>query len=59
MTFQRIGLPVILVIAAFFATPAKAASVSYYLDQSNDLANGTNYAIVTIEDGVGGDIDFT
>jgi len=40
----------------------QAASVSYYLDQSNEdvlLPDGTNYLQVTIADGVGGDIDFT
>lgn len=39
-----------------------AASVSYYLDQSNEdvlLPDGTNYLQVTIADGVGGDIDVT
>lgn len=41
------------------AGAANAASVSYYLDQSNDLPNGTNYLQVTIADGAGGDIDFT
>jgi len=42
---------------------ANAASMSYFLDQSNDpegwLPNGTNYLKVTIADGVGGDIDVT
>ena len=48
------GLSALLVVGQ-----VSAASVSYYLDQSNDLADGTNYAKVTISDGVGGDIDFT
>jgi len=49
----------LVVCALVMAGQASAASVSYYLDQSNDLANGTNYAKVTIADGLGGDIDFT
>ncbi len=41
--------------------PALATTVSYYLDQSNVLANGTNYLQVTISDSTttAGDIDFT
>jgi hypothetical protein len=42
---------------------AHAASMSYFLNQSNDpegwLPDGTNYLQVTIADGVGGDIDVT
>jgi len=41
------------------ATQAGAASISYYLDQSNDLTDGINYAQVTISDGLSGDIDFS
>ena len=37
---------------------AQASSVSYYLDKSNDLADGTNYAKVTITEN-GADIDFS
>lgn len=40
------------------ATNASGASISYYLDQSNALPNGTNYLQVTISDGVAGDINF-
>lgn len=42
-------------------TQASAATVSYYLDQSNVLADGVNYAQVTISDSttVVGDIDFS
>jgi hypothetical protein len=36
---------------------ASAASISYFLDQSNALPNGTNYLQVTIADGVAGDIN--
>jgi len=43
----------------FVATQTSAASISYYLDQSNDLPNGINYAQVTISDGIGGNIDFS
>jgi len=59
MKFARIHALAAFALLAVMSMPAKAASVSYFLDQSNDLPNGTNYAIVTIEDGVGGDIDFT
>lgn len=45
--------------AALGAASASAASVSYYLDQSNGLPDGTNYLMVTISDGSGGLIDFT
>lgn len=46
---------------AFAATQVNSATISYYLDQSNDLADGINYAQVTISDSttVAGDIDFT
>lgn len=43
----------------FAATQTSAASISYYLDQSNDLPDGINYAQVTISDGTGGNIDFS
>jgi len=49
----------IIVFSAFVAMSANAASISYFLDQSDDLANGTNYVQVTIADGVSGDIDFS
>lgn len=41
--------------------PAQAASISYYLDQSDVMAlpDGNNYLKVTIADGVDGAIDFT
>lgn len=45
--------------AAFGAASASAASVSYFLDQSNDLPDGTNYLKVTVSDGMAGLIDFT
>lgn len=40
------------------ATNAQAETVSYYLDQSNELADGVNYLQVTISDGADGAIDF-
>lgn len=41
--------------------PVGAATISYYLDQSNDLLDGVSYAQVTISDSVTtiGDIDFS
>jgi hypothetical protein len=38
--------------------PAQAASVSYFMDLSNDLPDGTAYLQVTISDGTDGAIDF-
>jgi hypothetical protein len=51
---------VLLAAGVFCASAANAASVSYFLDQSNlsALADGTNYLKVTISDGIGGLIDF-
>lgn len=46
-------------IAMLMATgPASAASISYFLDQSNELPDGVNYLQVTISDGTNGAIDF-
>ncbi len=46
--------------AILLAFPAQAAIVSYYLDQSDELADGINYLQVTISDeNTPGDIDFT
>ena len=44
----------------FAATQANADTISFYLDQSNDLLDGVNYAQVTISDSmeINGDIDF-
>jgi hypothetical protein len=47
------------ILTGLFATTSQAASVSFYLDQSNRLADGVNYLQVTIADGADGDIDFT
>ncbi|MHB8534051.1 MAG: hypothetical protein ACYDBW_01230 [Sulfuricaulis sp.] len=43
----------------FTASAAQAASVSYYLDQSNNLPNGTDYLKVSIDnEGASGAINF-
>ena len=43
-----------------FVGPSHATQISYYLDQSNRLADGINYLKVTLSDeGAPGDIDFT
>ncbi|MFA7593625.1 MAG: VPLPA-CTERM sorting domain-containing protein [Thiohalobacteraceae bacterium] len=56
-TFSRTVGALALVSAAF---SVQAASISYYLDQSNVLTDGVNYLQVTISDGATiGDIDFT
>lgn len=49
-------LPLVVV-----AAQAEAATISFYLDQSNDLLDGVNYAQVTISDSTTtvGDIDFS
>jgi hypothetical protein len=49
-------LALLFVLAPFQAL--HAASVSYFLDQSNTLADGPNYLKVTVSDGTGGLIDF-
>jgi hypothetical protein len=49
---------VLLAAGIFGISTANAASVSYFLNQSNNLADGTNYLKVTISDGTGGLIDF-
>lgn len=61
MTFQRVvsrGLSAALLSLASLS--ADAASVAYFLDQSNDMPDGTNYLKVTISDSSVnvGDIDF-
>jgi hypothetical protein len=46
---------------ALLGVQAHAASISFFLDQSNDLPDGVNYAQVTISDSTTsiGDIDFS
>lgn len=48
-----------LLIGLFSATSSQAASVSFFLDQSNKLPDNVNYLQVTIADGAAGAIDFT
>jgi hypothetical protein len=59
VVFRKI-LTVIIAAAGLSAGPASAASISYFLDLSNDLPDGENYLQVTISDSttVAGDIDF-
>ncbi len=48
-----------LVTGCVFAAPSQAATVSYFLNQSNALPDGINYLQVTISDeGAPGSIDF-
>lgn len=56
-SISRIVAPAIAALM-LSAGSAQAASVSYYLNQSNALPDGTNYLQVTISDGVDGAIDF-
>lgn len=48
-----------LLIGLLSATSSQAASVSFFLDQSNKAPDGVNYLQVTIADGAAGAIDFT
>lgn len=43
---------------ALAASPASASSYTYYLDQSNTLPDGTDYASVLVDD-AGGNLNFT
>ena len=56
IVFSRAAL---VAIALFGAGQACASSVTYALNQSNDLGDGPTYATVTISDGVAGNIDFS
>lgn len=50
------------VLASGITTAGHAASVSYYLNQSNEnvaLPDGNNYALVTVDDNTAGSITFT
>lgn len=50
----------LLAVGLSFASSSQAASISYFLDQSNQLADGINYLKVTIDDeGAAGAINFT
>ncbi len=57
-SFRKVGSLIMLLIPLLLANAAGAASISYYIDQSNDLPDDVNYLQVTISDGVGGNIDF-
>ena len=59
--FKHISNITVALFAVLFTSVAQAASISYFLDQSNDLVDGTNYLQVTISDSetVIGDIDFS
>jgi len=46
------------VLAAFAGPAARAASVSYFMEQNNAGLPVANYLQVTISDGLNGDIDF-
>ena len=49
-----------LLVGLLSVSTSQAESISYYLDQSNRLADGINYLLVTISDeGKDGTIDFT
>ena len=54
--FSRAAL---VAIALLGTGQAFASSVTYALNQSNDLADGPTYGTVTISDGVAGNIDFS
>lgn len=59
MTISR-RIASLLGAALLAAVPAaQAAPLSFFLDRSNKLADGINYAQVTIADGADGAIDFT
>lgn len=47
------------VLGAVVTAPAQAASVSYFLTNSDILPDGQNYLQVTISDGIDGAVDFT
>lgn len=57
---RRVRAALFMLPVFVLCVPAHAASVSYLLDQSNNLPNGTSYLQVTISDSatVSGDIDF-
>lgn len=55
---MKTTLAALFLCATFSTLNAAAASISYYLDQSNALPNGANYLQVTISDGMAGDINF-
>jgi hypothetical protein len=52
-------ISIIMITTTLFAASGHAATVSYIIDQSNDLPDGTDYLQITISDSVSvaGDID--
>jgi hypothetical protein len=54
--FLRFGLVTGMLMVA--ALPAHAASVSFFLDQSNKLSDGTNYLSVMLTENETGGVDF-
>jgi len=57
-TIEQAGM-VSLCFASLLAASAQAASVSYLLDQSNELTDGVPYAKVTIDDDAANTLTFT
>jgi hypothetical protein len=56
--FGRLAAPAFATLM-LAAGQSQAASISYFIDQSNALPDGTNYLKVTVSDGAEGSIDFT
>ncbi len=59
MDMRNSKIAAALLTGLFMATSSHAASMSYFLDQSNKLSDGINYLKVTISDGAEGSVDFT
>ncbi|MBC7982653.1 MAG: VPLPA-CTERM sorting domain-containing protein [Candidatus Obscuribacterales bacterium] len=62
MKNKTVAMAVAIAVLASGAGGAQAASISYYLNQSNAdavLPDGTNYALVTINDDVANTLRFT
>jgi hypothetical protein len=61
MNINKFTAITLFLLSGAASTTTQAASISYFLDLSNDLPDGINYAQVTISDSstVAGDIDFT
>jgi len=58
---KKVSILIISITMLLFVSTVQAASISYFLDQSNVLIDGPNYVQVTISDSttVIGDIDFS
>lgn len=57
--FRKLLFTILCIVGFGLSANVQAASVSYFLDQSNALPDGSNYLKVTIADGADGDINFT